>query len=137
MVGNHEFDSGRRELERKISGQCPENGCKLPEFRGADFTYLAANVYDRATGRPFLPAYVIREIGAMKIAFIGTPLKETPNMVDRAGIASLAFHDEASTVNALLAAGRLEEGAARRCSLSPRQRDVMPVRCKARQTALA
>jgi hypothetical protein len=43
----------------------------------------------------------------------------------------------ASTVNALLAAGRLEEGTARRCSLSPRQRDVMPVRCKARQTALA
>ena len=43
----------------------------------------------------------------------------------------------ASTVNALLAAGRLEEGTARRCSLSPRQRDVMPVRCKARQVALA
>ena len=102
VVGNHEFDSGRQELERKISGQCPENGCKLPEFRGAGFTYLAANVYDRATGRPFLPAYVIREIGAMKIAFIGTPLKETPNMVDRAGIASLAFHDEASTINALI-----------------------------------
>ena len=43
----------------------------------------------------------------------------------------------ASTVNALLAAGRLEEGAARMCSLSPRQRDIKPVRCKARQTALA
>lgn len=43
----------------------------------------------------------------------------------------------ASTVNALLAAGRLEEGAARMCSLSPRQRDIKPVRCKARQVALA
>lgn len=42
----------------------------------------------------------------------------------------------ASTVNALLAAGRLEEGAARMCSLSPRQRDIKPVRCKAQQMAL-
>ncbi|WKL16670.1 hypothetical protein QYQ99_03690 [Comamonas testosteroni] len=43
----------------------------------------------------------------------------------------------ASTVNALLAAGRLEEGAARRCSVSPRQRDVVPVKCKAKQQAIA
>lgn len=102
VVGNHEFDQGRAELERKIAGRCPESGCKLPEFRGASFTYLAANVHDRQSGQPFLPAYVIREVGGMKIAFIGTPLKETPGMVDRAGIASLEFHDEAGTINALV-----------------------------------
>ena len=43
----------------------------------------------------------------------------------------------ASTVNALLAAGRLEETKARMCGLSTRKRLVMPVRCKARQVALA
>lgn len=43
----------------------------------------------------------------------------------------------ASTVNALLAAGRFEQGAARRCSTSPRQRDVVPVKCKAQQQAIA
>lgn len=43
----------------------------------------------------------------------------------------------ASTVNALVAAGRLELGKARRCSLSPRQRDVVPVKCKAQQQSIA
>ena len=42
----------------------------------------------------------------------------------------------ASTVNALLAAGKLEEGEARMCSQFSRQRLVMPVRCKARQVRL-
>lgn len=43
----------------------------------------------------------------------------------------------ASTVNALVAAGRFELGTARRCSVSPRQRDVVPVKCKAQQQAIA
>lgn len=49
----------------------------------------------------------------------------------------LELSSVASTVNALLAAGKLEEGAARMCSLSTRQRTIKPVRCKARQVALA
>lgn len=48
----------------------------------------------------------------------------------------LELSSVASTVNALLAAGRLEEGAARACSLSPRQSLVKPVRLKAKQAAL-
>ena len=48
----------------------------------------------------------------------------------------LELSSVASTVNALLAAGKLEEGEARMCSLSTRQRLVMPVRCKARQARL-
>ena len=43
----------------------------------------------------------------------------------------------ASTVNALLAAGRFELGTARSCSTSPRQRDVVPVKCKAQQQSIA
>lgn len=42
----------------------------------------------------------------------------------------------ASTVNALLAAGKLEEGEARMCSLSARQRLIKPVRCRAQQAAI-
>ena len=49
----------------------------------------------------------------------------------------LELSSVASTVNALLAAGRFELGAARRCSMSPRQRDVVPVKCKALQQAIA
>ncbi|MNY89375.1 hypothetical protein D3C78_56660 [compost metagenome] len=48
----------------------------------------------------------------------------------------LELSSVASTVNALLAAGKLEEGEARICSQSSRQRLVMPVRCKARQVRL-
>lgn len=48
----------------------------------------------------------------------------------------LELSSVASTVNALLAAGRLEEGAARACSLSPRKNLVKPVRCKAQQAKL-
>ena len=48
----------------------------------------------------------------------------------------LELSSVASTVNALLAAGRFEEGEARACSLSTRQRLVKPVRCKARQVAI-
>lgn len=49
----------------------------------------------------------------------------------------LELSSVASTVNALLAAGRFELGAVRLCSLSPRQRDVVPVKCKAQQQAIA
>lgn len=49
----------------------------------------------------------------------------------------LELSSVASTVNALLAAGRLEPGPARACSHSPRQRDVVPVRCKAQQQRMA
>lgn len=49
----------------------------------------------------------------------------------------LELSSVASTVNGLLTAGRLEQGPARTCSHSPRQRDVVPVRCKAQQSALA
>lgn len=49
----------------------------------------------------------------------------------------LELSSVASTVNALVAAGRFELGTARRCSMSPRQRDVVPVKCKAKQQAIA
>jgi hypothetical protein len=48
----------------------------------------------------------------------------------------LELSSVASTVNALLAAGRLEEGPQRSCNLSPRKNLVKPVRCKARQVEL-
>lgn len=48
----------------------------------------------------------------------------------------LELSSVASTVNGLLAAGRFEEGEARMCSLSSRQRTIKPVRCKARQVAI-
>jgi 5'-nucleotidase len=103
-VGNHEFDQGRKELLRKQNGGCastlPAKACKLtPDFSGAPFGYLAANVIDSATGKPLLPAYSIQTIKGVHIAFIGAVLKDTASVVTASGIAGLGFLDEAEAIN--------------------------------------
>ncbi|MFN3725549.1 MAG: bifunctional metallophosphatase/5'-nucleotidase [Allosphingosinicella sp.] len=109
-VGNHEFDRGRAELLRIANGGCERNThrepCALdPDFPGARFGYLAANVITE-TGRPLLPAYAIRSFGSgaseVKVALIGMTLEGTPAVVTPTGIAGLSFRDEADTVNALV-----------------------------------
>ncbi|MDB5919649.1 MAG: bifunctional metallophosphatase/5-nucleotidase, partial [Massilia sp.] len=110
-VGNHEFDQGRKELLRKQNGGCvsalPAKACKLaPDFSGAPFGYLAANVIDSATGKPLLPAYSIQRIKGVNIAFIGAVLKDTASVVTASSIAGLAFTDEASAINQALSDAR-------------------------------
>ena len=66
-VGNHEFDAGRKELLRQQNGGCdsprPAKACQMAkDYRGAKFTYLAGNVIDSATGKPFIPAYRIETV---------------------------------------------------------------------------
>lgn len=114
-VGNHEFDRGRDELLRLQHGGClaPSDGGRRGRigvdtcmndgrFAGARFQYLAANVIDEATGRTLLPAYALREVGGVKIGFIGVTLQDTPSVVDPAGVRGLRFAPEAATVNALV-----------------------------------
>ncbi len=114
-VGNHEFDKGRTELLRLQNGGCKQvNGATDPNscrglgsarpgaFDGAKFQWLSANVVDTASGRTLLPAYGIKEFNGVKVAFIGMTLKGTPGIVSPAGVAGLAFRDEADTVNALV-----------------------------------
>lgn len=110
-VGNHEFDHGIRELQRKQHGGCipnDPNSCKgasvgtpVP-FEGAKFQYLAANVYDASTNKTIFPPYLIKTFAGLKIAFIGLTLKETPTIVVPASIKGLRFTDEATTINALV-----------------------------------
>lgn len=116
-VGNHEFDQGKFELLRKQNGGCvsslPAKACKFAaDFKGASFTYLAANVTDSATGKPFMPAYAIREIKGVKIAFIGAVLKDTASVVTASGIAGLAFGDEAAAINKAAGDARREGATA-------------------------
>jgi 5'-nucleotidase len=103
-VGNHEFDEGAAELLRLQRGGChPRDGCKGPApFTGARFQYLAASTIDTATGKTLLPAYSIKAFGGVKVGFIGLTLKATPRIVTPAGVAGLAFRDEAETINALV-----------------------------------
>ena len=123
-VGNHEFDRGRAELLRMQNGGCfppsadgrrgvvgVDTCMNQGKFSGAAFQYLAANVADAKTGKPLLPGYAIREIGGVKIGFIGATLKETPSVVNPAGVAGLEFQDEVAAINRLVPQLR-EQGAA-------------------------
>ena len=103
-VGNHEFDAGRVELLRQQMGGCKspraDKACKYaPDFGGAKFSYLAANVIDTATRKPVLPAYKIETAHGVNVAFIGTVLKSTAEAALASGIAGLEFIDEADAIN--------------------------------------
>lgn len=63
--GNHEFDFGPDVLRQRI--------------RESKFKWLAANVIDKKTGKPFgdAEAYVVREFDGVKVAIFGLTLEET------------------------------------------------------------
>ncbi len=109
-VGNHEFDEGYKELQRLQSGGClpdgdglnNQNSCAAGTFGGANFQFLAANVKYSGTDRTILPSYWVKKMHGAKVGFIGMTLKETPNIVTKAGVAGLDFTDEVATANALV-----------------------------------
>jgi len=112
-VGNHEFDQGRKELLRQQHGGCdsprPNKACKLaPDFKGARFPYLAANVLDKATGKPFLPAYRIETVKGMKVGIVGVVLQGTASVAMSSAIAGLDFIGEAEAINRALPQMRAE-----------------------------
>jgi 5'-nucleotidase len=100
-VGNHEFDEGTTELKRLQRGGChPTDGCQDGDgFRGADFTYLSANVVDKRTRLPLLAPIDIKIVQGVPVAFVGMTLKGTPTIVNPAGITTVDFLDEAETAN--------------------------------------
>jgi len=106
-VGNHEFDAGRVELLRQQKGGCasprPDKACRFDgAWAGAKFQYLAANVFDMVTNKPFLPAYRIEQVRGVKVAFIGAVLKNATSTVLASGVAGLNFADEAQSINRVL-----------------------------------
>lgn len=104
-VGNHEFDKGLGEILRMQYGGCsPVDGClDGTSFPGAGFKFLAANVVvDQGTGNTLFPRYDVREIGGVKVAFIGMTLEGTPSIVTPTGVSGLTFMDEVDTVNDLV-----------------------------------
>ncbi|HEY8185849.1 MAG TPA: 5'-nucleotidase C-terminal domain-containing protein [Pyrinomonadaceae bacterium] len=63
--GNHEFDFGPDVLRQRM--------------KESRFKWIAANVIDKKTGKPFgdAPAYVVREFDGVKLAIFGLTLEET------------------------------------------------------------
>ncbi len=104
-VGNHEFDKGVTELIRMQDGGChPVDGCYFPDqpYAGADFQWLAANVVKEGTRKTVLPPYWIKDVGGVKVGFIGMTLEGTDAIVAAAGIEGYSFLDEARTANRLV-----------------------------------
>jgi 5'-nucleotidase len=109
-VGNHEFDEGYLELQRLQRGGClpdgaglnNQNSCAAGRFKGAKFQFLAANVKYAGTNKTILPSYWVKKMNGAKVGFIGMTLKETPNIVTKAGVTGLDFTDEVATANALV-----------------------------------
>lgn len=101
-LGNHDLDQGLQELLRKTRGECPSGGCAWPEFKGAAFPYLAANMFATDTGKPVLPSHVIKEVAGFKVAFVGAVTRDTPSVIVPRNIVGLRFADEADTLNALV-----------------------------------
>jgi 5'-nucleotidase len=65
VLGNHEFDFGDEVL--------------LSRMRESKFAWLAANVVDRRTGKPWagMPGFVIREFDGVKVGFFGLLTRDT------------------------------------------------------------
>ena len=63
--GNHEFDFGPDVLRQRM--------------KESKFKWVAANVIDKKTGKPFgdAPAYVVREFDGVKVGLFGLTLEET------------------------------------------------------------
>lgn len=111
-VGNHEFDEGKDELKRMQNGGCHPTdalhtcqgnlvGTPNP-FEGAKFKFLSANVVETAAGKTLFPAFQIKIVNGIRMAFIGLVLEGTPSVVTPTGVAGLEFKDEADATNALI-----------------------------------
>ena len=105
-LGNHEFDAGVAELQRMVSGGCrapkpgdPAVSCALGEYAGAKFPHISANVV-QDNGRPLVAPSVVREVGGIRVGFIGAVTTGMPSLVVPSGIAGLRFPDEAQAINA-------------------------------------
>jgi 5'-nucleotidase len=84
--GNHEFDQGRADVDDRI-------------LEHADWPYLAANLYDKATGEPAYQQYELEEFDGVTIGFIGAVTEDLPTLVSPAGIATLDVKPVVPEVN--------------------------------------
>lgn len=101
-IGNHEFDKGQPALLEKIYGsdKSPfQQWIDLPRYPGASYPHVSANIVDEKTNQPIFPAYVIKEVKGVKIAFIGAILKDATEVVVPNSTKGLMFLDEATTIN--------------------------------------
>lgn len=106
-VGNHEFDEGGTEMLRLIRGGHRDDGKQLkdgvdtsdPDFPGADYPYVSANVTYADSGRHVLPPFTIVRREGVPVGIIGVTTTETPSIVVPDAVAPFRFGDLSDAVN--------------------------------------
>jgi 5'-nucleotidase len=93
--GNHEFDQGRADVDGRV----------VPH---ANWPYLAANIYDRATNAPAYQQYDLETVGGVTVGFVGAVTEELPSLVSPAGIATLEVKPIVPEINRV--ADQLSDG---------------------------
>jgi 2',3'-cyclic-nucleotide 2'-phosphodiesterase (5'-nucleotidase family) len=100
-LGNHEFDKGGEEMLRLIDGGVRAGGesASDPDFPGADFPYLAANVLWRDSGETVLPPYLVLERRGVKVGIIGVTTLDTPEIAPPEAVSPFRFVDISESVD--------------------------------------
>jgi 5'-nucleotidase len=106
-LGNHEFDEGGTEMLRLIRGGHRSDGEQFkdgvdtsdPDFPGADYPYVSANVTYADNGRYVLPPFTIVRREGIPVGIIGVTTTETPSIVVPDAVAPFRFGDLSDAVN--------------------------------------
>ena len=78
-VGNHEYNFGLKVLEKAR--------------KEANFPWLSANTYDKATGQTHYKPYIVKEVAGVKIGILGLTTPGVPNWDNPPNYAGLEFHE--------------------------------------------
>lgn len=97
-IGNHEFDEGLGELQRLLDGGNHPKGPFLENpWAGARFPVVSANILK--DGKPLWPAYAIKQVQGVRVAFVGAVLHDLASVVSPSAIAGLTIEDEVTAIN--------------------------------------
>lgn len=72
---------------------------KTGNFKGAKFPYVAANFYNKSTGRLFLPPFTIKKVQGVPVGFIGVVTTDVPNLVMPTMLKNVEITDEVEAIN--------------------------------------
>ncbi|UUZ93552.1 5'-nucleotidase C-terminal domain-containing protein [Paenibacillus sp. P25] len=98
-LGNHEFDQGVAALKAQLYGGTDPVNTNVV-YNPTKIHYVSANVIDQTTNKPLIVPYYVKEIGGVKIGFIGVVTMLTPSKVSPAGLAGVSIVEQAPVVNA-------------------------------------
>lgn len=101
-VGNHEFDKGQKAMFDLIYGTDnppKDDWIALPNYPGAAYPYISANIVYAETQKTLFPPYIIKMVDDIPVAFIGAVLKNAANSMFPEHAKGIEFLDEAETIN--------------------------------------